>query len=84
MNINQENKLSMYITVQKVTNYHKQTWENLPAFVNIFDNFQKKIQEIRDTRLVQEGQITGVTKDKAEAQNNAIEKGIQVSTALFK
>ena len=83
MNNTQENKLSMYLTAQKVTNYHSETWKNMQAFVTIFNSFEEKISQIRQTRLVQEGQITGVTKDKATAQNNAIEKGIQTATAVF-
>lgn len=83
MNSIQENRMSMYLTVQKVTNYHKEKWEAHPAFATIFGNFEEQIAIIRETRSVQEGQITGVTKDKAEAQNNAVEKGLQVSTAVF-
>ena len=83
MNSTQENKMSMYLTVQKVTNYHKNEWESHSAFVTLFSNFENQIGLIRETRLVQEGQITGVTKDKAQAQYNAIEKGLQVSTAVF-
>ena len=83
MNSKEENKLSMYITVQKVTNYHSEVWQNLPAFVTIFNKFEEKINDIRETRLIQEGKITGVTKDKAEAQKKATEKGLQVATAVF-
>ena len=79
----QENKLSMYLSVQKVTNTHSAEWQGLPAYATIFASFEDAISQIRNTRLVQEGQITGITKDKAQAQNNAIEKAIQVATAVF-
>ena len=83
MNSVQENKLSMYMTVQKVTESYRSVWETLAAFLTFFTNFETVIAKIRATRLVQEGQITGVTKDKAEAQNNLIEKTVAIATAVF-
>ena len=83
MTKNQENKMSMYIDVQKVTNFHKAVWKDHPGFVTLFTNYEDQIDRIRQISEVQEGQITGVTKDKAEAHNLLADKGFQMSTAIF-
>lgn len=79
----QENKLSMYFSTQKVVNKYNSIWSGAPAFVTIFGNFETAIQDIQDTRLVQEGEITGVTVDKAEAKEAAISAGLEIATAVF-
>lgn len=79
----QENKLSMYMSVQTVVNKNNTVWSGLPAFVTAFGEFEGVIQSIQDTRLVQEGDITGVPKDKAQAKEAAIQKALEVSTAVY-
>lgn len=79
----QENKFSMYLSVQKVTNFHSDVWQELPAFKSRYSIFEKLIETIREVRLVQEGEITGVTKDKADAQQKAVEKGNEIATAVY-
>ncbi|KKN10305.1 hypothetical protein LCGC14_1037880 [marine sediment metagenome] len=79
----QENKLSMYISVQTVVNKNDTVWSGLPAFVTAFGEYEGMIQDIQNTRLVQEGDITGVPKDKAQAKEAAIQKALEVSTAVY-
>ena len=83
MTNNQENKLSMYLTVQQVTNYHSSVWQDFAGFKDLFNDFEGIIQKIKDTRLVQERKITGVTKDKKDLRNNAVEKGLVIANAIF-
>lgn len=73
----------MYISVQTVVNKYNTVWSGLPAFVTAFGEFEGVIQSIQDTRLVQEGDISGVPKDKAQAKEAAIQKALEVSTAVF-
>ncbi len=79
----QENKLSMYISVQTVVKKHNTVWSGLPAYVTAFGEFEGVIQSIQDTRLVQEGDISGVPKDKAQAKEAAIQKAIEVASAVY-
>jgi hypothetical protein len=79
----QENKLSMWMSTQNVVNKYSAVWSALGAYVTIFDEFEAKIQAVQDTRLVQEGDITGVAADKVLAKEAAITKGLEVSTAVF-
>ena len=78
----QENKLSMYLTVQQVTNFHSEAWQDFTPFKNQFSDFEGMIEKIMEIRLIQEGKITGVTKDKTEALNNSVEKAIIISRKL--
>jgi len=83
MNKKQENRLSMYLAVQKVTNFHSDVWKDHKAFRTLFAVFEGLLGKVREARLVQEGMITGVTKDKTVAQNKAIEKGVEVAKAVY-
>jgi hypothetical protein len=78
----QENKLSMYLTVQKVTNSNVEVWKDLPAFKNIFNEYEGVLSKIKAISLVQEKKITGAAKDKKEARNAAIEKCLTIIGAF--
>jgi len=78
----QENKLSMYISVQQVTNFHSEAWGSFKVFKDQFSGFEGLIEKILELRKIQEGKITGVTKDKAAAAYNAVEKGLIVQDKL--
>lgn len=79
----QENKLRMYFSVQNTINKYNAEWQPVPAFGAVFSKFEETIAAIQDTRLVQEGNLTGITKDKAVAKENAIAKALEISTGVF-
>jgi len=79
----QENKMSMFVNVQKVTNFHNEVWKDHSGFVMLFKIYEDYIERIRQISMVQEGQITGVTKDKAKMRELMAEKGHKVETAVF-
>lgn len=49
-----ENKLSMYLAVQKITNSNADVWSDLPAFKRNFNEYEGVLQKIKAVRLVQE------------------------------
>ena len=83
MNNLQENRMTMYVNVQKVTNFHKEVWQDHQAFVKFFSNFEDQIDRIRETAVIQEGHITGVTKDKEKVQNYVAGKAIKIAQAVY-
>jgi len=83
MTNNQENRLSMYLTVQQVTNYFSEVWQGYIPFKNQYAEFEKLIEEIQAIRPVQEGVITGVTKDKRDARNILTKKGLDIEAKLY-
>ncbi len=82
MNDQQENKLSMYLAVQKVCADNNSVWSGLPAFVASFSSFEDKISDIEDVRLIQEQDTTGIAKDKTVLKEELVDKAIEVSTAV--
>lgn len=79
----QENKLSMYLTTEKVVDANNPIWAGMPAFVAAKDAFSDKIMEIGKERQRQEKATTGVTKDKAAAEEAAISKAVSVASATY-
>jgi len=73
----------MYLTVQQVTNYHSEAWQDFIAFKNQFLEAEKKIEEILAIRVVQEGSITGVTQDKKDARINLTKKGLEIQGKVY-
>jgi hypothetical protein len=71
----QENTISMYFTVQQVTNFHSEAWKDFTAFKNIFQAFEKQITKIDKTRQIQLRSIIGVTQNKKDLMFKAVEKG---------
>ncbi len=78
----QENKLSMYLAVQKVCTDNNGVWSGLPAFVSSFSAFEGKIADIEAVRLIQEQDTTGIAVDKTELREDLVNKVIEVSTAV--
>ena len=83
MNDSQENKLKMYFAVQKVVTNNTEVWKDLKAFADVFTQFGETIQEIQSTRMIQEGNLTGISKDKAQKKEDAISKAVEISSAVF-
>jgi len=82
MTKNQENRLSMFITVEQVTDFYSTEWSNFTAFRDQYAEFKTIIQTINQTVVDQRRKITGVTKDKEVAKNNAVRKGLFISGAV--
>jgi hypothetical protein len=53
MKTKQENKLSMYHTVQKVCSVNNGVWGGLPAFVNAYGDLEANIGKIETALEVQ-------------------------------
>ena len=83
MNDRQENKLSMYLAVQKVCNQNNSVWSGLGAFVTAFGDYEGIIQKIRDARLIQEGQTVGISENKQKDEDEMIDKTIEIGSAVF-
>ena len=78
----QENKRSMYLAVKETVDNFNTAWAGLPAFVTAYGLYTTRLTELNDVRLQQEKATEGVTKDKAEAKEDAIAKAIVVSSAV--
>jgi len=75
----QENKLSMYLTVQGVINFHSDVWKDFLPFKDQFYAFEAFIDLIKEIRPIQEGKITGITKDKSDARNKLTQKAVFIA-----
>ena len=82
MKDNLENKLSMYLAVQKVCADNNSVWSGLPAFATSFSAFESKIGDIESVRLIQEQDTTGIAIDKSVLKDELADKAIEVSTAV--
>jgi len=79
----QENKLSMYLAVQIICNNFKDVWQDFVAFVKAFGDFEGIISQIQSTRLIQEGQTTGVAENKQKEEDEMVNKTISIASAVF-
>jgi len=79
MTTHEENKLSMYLTVQQVTNFHSEVWKDSVAFANSFNEYETLLNTINKTRQIQLRSITGVTQMKWDAMFKASEKGFFIA-----
>jgi hypothetical protein len=79
----QENTISMYFTVQQVTNFHSEAWKDFTAFKNIFQAFEKQITKIDKTRQIQLRSIIGVTQNKKDLMFKAVEKGFLIAQSIY-
>ncbi len=77
MNQTLENKLSMYLAVQKVCDDNSIVWSGIVACATAITDLQNKVNEIVTVRQVQESNPTGITQDKA------VKKDVMVNQAMF-
>ena len=77
-----ENKLSMYLAVQKVCADNTSVWSSLPAYATSFSTFEGKISNIESVRLIQEQDTTGIAVDKSVSKDELVDKAIEVSTSI--
>jgi len=83
MTKNQENRLSMYLTVQQVTNYFSNAWQAFLPFKIQYSEFETLLEKIKAIRPIQEAKITGVTKDKTEARKKVSQKALKIGEKVF-
>lgn len=77
MNQTLENKLSMYLAVQKVCADNNSIWSGIVACATAITDLQNKVNQIVTVRQIQESNPTGITQDKA------VRKEIMVNQAMF-
>jgi hypothetical protein len=64
MNAKQENKLSMYLAVQKVCRQFEQDWRRITAVAPLVAELDRCIADTQQTMRRQEARLTGVALDK--------------------
>lgn len=78
----QENKLSMYLAVQKVCADNSSVWNGVVACVDAVTALQNKISEIVTIRQVQESDTTGIAQDKFSKRELMITNAMFVKGAI--
>ena len=78
----QENKLSMYLTVQDTLALHQATWQAKPAFVEAKAAFDGALDDIDNLVQQQEATSTGATSQKQIRRVTMTERALPVSGAL--
>ena len=79
----QENKRSMYLTVEKVCNDNNNIWNTMPAFVETFTDFQTILADIDAQARIQEGKTTGITQNKQKEEDEMIQATIEIAAAVY-
>ena len=82
MNQTLENKLSMYLAVQKVCADNNSIWSGIVACATAITDLQNKVNEIVTVRQVQESNPTGITQDKQVKRDVMIEQAMFVKGAV--
>ena len=79
MNTRQENKLSMYVSVQSLLEGNNNIWQTLPAFGSAFTAFKGSIQRINSLEQSRQVGTKGVTAAKQAARQamgvNGVDRG---------
>lgn len=83
MNDVQENKVSMYLAVNRVLADNSSVWTTIVAFSDAAGLFGQKLDEIVGVVEHQETATTGVRADKLNAQDLMIERALSVGGAVF-
>ncbi|MBU1009586.1 MAG: carboxypeptidase-like regulatory domain-containing protein [Bacteroidetes bacterium] len=74
MNINQEDKLSMYYVVKNTCEKYQTTWTTNAVFAATYNLWVAKIPLIETNRDAQTLETTGITTDKTAKRNSMTEK----------
>ena len=83
MNAIQENKLSMYLAVQKVCSANNGIWTGLPSFADAFSDFETNLSLLQEALEAQESNITGFTREKESLEEILVDKAIAVARSVF-
>ncbi len=82
MTDSQENRLSMYLTLQEFLGNNTAVWNGIPAYVTGKTAFNTKIIAIQSIIAPQTQNITGVAQDKAAKKSTLITLALGVSSAV--
>jgi hypothetical protein len=58
-------------------------WNNVPAFVEVVNKFEKLTSEIDAQRQIQEGRTTGITENKQKEEDEMIQATIETGAAVY-
>lgn len=83
MKKNQNTKLPMNLTVQKVCRDNQSIWIGIPAFETAFNEFESLQEKISNTLGKQGSNIKGVTQDKTAVRKALADITLEVARALF-
>jgi len=83
MNVNQRNKLAMFMAVDHVfdTNFNK--FKTIPALARFITDFKSLLNQIKLALKIQQGSTTGVRQLKLKEEIEMIEACVQVAGAMF-
>jgi hypothetical protein len=82
MNTRQENKLSMYVSVQSLLEGNQTVWQTLPAFGSAFTAFKGSIQRINSLEQSRQTGTRGVTAAKQAAREGMASAALIVAGAV--
>jgi len=83
MEKNQNNKLSMGYSVQKVCNNYQSEWTGFVAFETAFNDFESILNNIGKSLDKQGIHIKGVSEDKIAAKELLTDKALEIGGAVF-
>lgn len=78
-----ENKLMMLNTVLSFLKQNRSLWEASPVMVELITNLENLIGEIESLRLLTESNLTGITAEKNNQQEELIDKAYELSSILY-
>ena len=81
MNAHQENKLSMYLTVQTVCGHNQTTWQTLPAFAAAYADFGTYIASLQTLAQNQTVDSTGLSADKTQFRRAMAVAAVEIAGA---
>lgn len=79
---NQENKFSMYRTVQNTLQNNTSLWETIPAYAKEVTAFNDIVNQLAEQLNVQRMKISGATQAKYSRRNELIDLVISIAGAL--
>lgn len=82
MNQTLENKLSMYLAVQKVCADNNSIWSGIVACATAITDLQTKVNQIVTVRQIQENSPAGITQDKSAKREAMIDMAMFVKGAV--
>ena len=78
-----ENKLMMLNTVLSFLKQNRSLWEASLVMVELIANLESLIGEIESLRLQTESNLTGITAEKNNQQEDLIDKAYELSSVLY-
>jgi hypothetical protein len=82
MTTREENKLSMYLTFLDFYKNNQAKLDAVPQFTGYYTQFDGKVKQIMDLRLIQETDVTGIAVSKKVLREDLTEKTLDVTGRL--